>query len=793
MKNAAFLFFFLLFAVSLNASSVSNAAGREKTALEGFVTDEKGVPLEGANVLVTDTLRRIQAAGFTQADGSFSVTPPYKGTYTVQISFIGFQTFSRRWNYEGKSEHWGRITLVEGADLRSATVVARPLLRRESDRIVYDVAKDPDAFKTNMATLFKKIPGLRMTSGNGLLAYKDEPIGTILIDDEDNALINVRRQYPMSFIQAAYMRKVELILPGSPEYNNSAPMLVIRLREPLPVGAAAELNVEGNNRGSFRTGADAVANTPWGSWGVGYSFHHDAPPELKDRSSRTRTLSDADGILRQESLAASGSKNQSNHFHLGYSHSFIERKLWGNAMLDGNTTRSKEWSHAETDFFGSGTDPLFSVLSRSSSQGSSPMRLNGAASLTHVFGKINNKQRFQYSYQDNESHSATTLEQSAPLGALPGTRDQFARNRTHNANYLLTLRIPSWNIGWMTYAGFMYRRYETSASESGKMDYLQRIPFAETTVLGRTAGNKLSYSVRLKVENVQDEGRFIQDETPSEVHHKEWHLLPYATLTWVQGRNNIGLNWITSVRRPGIDRMNPYIRQMDPMNLRMGNPNLKGSRSQEFSLLFGRAPEHVKWIQSVSMNGTYGMSRNEISSITSLRDDGVSVTTWQNIGRTQSVGAGFSVRMVPVERVNISLKANYLNSKYSFNESNKKRSLNTVSASLIVSALNIKGFDLSSILVVRPSLASVQRIETRMEPLWRVELSRYFEKPHLGVSLAADDLFHSNSLQRSTLLGDGFIQYNERQRLGRTFNVLVYWRIGKFKKLPDVDNTAYDM
>ena len=80
-----------------------------------------------------------------------------------------------------------------------------------------------------------------------------------------------------------------------------------------------------------------------------------------------------------------------------------------------------------------------------------------------------------------------------------------------------------------------------------------------------------------------------------------------------------------------------------------------------------------------------------------------------------------------------------------------------------------------------------------MEPLWRAELSRYFEKPHLGVSLAADDLLHSNSLQRSTLLGDGFIQYNERQRLGRTFNVRVYWRIGKFKKLPDVDNTAYDM
>lgn len=45
----------------------------------------------------------------------------------------------------------------------------------------------------------------------------------------------------MKFIQASYMSKIELVLPGSPEYGNEEPILLITLEEKLPVGFASEL------------------------------------------------------------------------------------------------------------------------------------------------------------------------------------------------------------------------------------------------------------------------------------------------------------------------------------------------------------------------------------------------------------------------------------------------------------------------------------------------------------------------------------------------------------------------
>ena len=76
-------------------------------------------------------------------------------------------------------------TEKKGEQLKAATITAEPLLKRLGNRISYDVSRDPDADKMDMASMMEKIPELRSASRNGNLEFEDKPIGKILINDEE--------------------------------------------------------------------------------------------------------------------------------------------------------------------------------------------------------------------------------------------------------------------------------------------------------------------------------------------------------------------------------------------------------------------------------------------------------------------------------------------------------------------------------------------------------------------------------------------------------------------------------
>ena len=59
--------------------------------IAGLVRDESGAPVEGARVYFTDAPVPIpDVAALTGEDGSFALTAPAEGTYTLECSAEGF-------------------------------------------------------------------------------------------------------------------------------------------------------------------------------------------------------------------------------------------------------------------------------------------------------------------------------------------------------------------------------------------------------------------------------------------------------------------------------------------------------------------------------------------------------------------------------------------------------------------------------------------------------------------------------------------------------------------------------
>ena len=112
-----------------------------------------------------------------------------------------------------------------------------------------------------------------------------------------------------------------------------------------------------------------------------------------------------------------------------------------------------------------------------------------------------------------------------------------------------------------------------------------------------------------------------------------WTPLPFINLnkTW---RNNASLtfSYRRTIRRPGINELNPTKDFSDPYNLRYGNPRLLASPAHNFDLVIGRSKGN--FYANIGLG--YNIVQDIFNQIRALLPNGTTEITWQNIsGRTE--------------------------------------------------------------------------------------------------------------------------------------------------------------
>jgi len=137
---------------------------------------------------------------------------------------------------------------------------------------------------------------------------------------------------------------------------------------------------------------------------------------------------------------------------------------------------------------------------------------------------------------------------------------------------------------------------------------------------------------------------------PDLVLRKEWNRIWNASVTYRK-----------SIRRPGINELNPTISNTDPYNFRFGNPALFPQLADNFDLNFGTYQGKVYGNVSVG----YNKVKDIIQSIRSLRNDGKTDITFKNITDRQeyeaSIWGGYSFS----RQLRINASAGYSYNQYS--------------------------------------------------------------------------------------------------------------------------------
>ena len=130
---------------------------------------------------------KVVANAVTNANGTFSIKAPRDGSYTLQVTFVGFKTYTKKINIkDGKDYHAGTIAIEPDAImLKGATVTAHASkVTLKADTFVYNA----NAFRTPEGSvveeLVKRLPGAEV-SDDGTIKINGKEVKKILVDGKE--------------------------------------------------------------------------------------------------------------------------------------------------------------------------------------------------------------------------------------------------------------------------------------------------------------------------------------------------------------------------------------------------------------------------------------------------------------------------------------------------------------------------------------------------------------------------------------------------------------------------------
>ena len=130
---------------------------------------------------------KVVANALTNTNGAFSIKAPRDGSYTLQVTFVGFKTYTKKINIkDGKDYHAGTIAIEPDAImLKGATVTAHASkVTLKADTFVYNA----NAFRTPEGSvveeLVKRLPGAEV-SDDGTIKINGKEVKKILVDGKE--------------------------------------------------------------------------------------------------------------------------------------------------------------------------------------------------------------------------------------------------------------------------------------------------------------------------------------------------------------------------------------------------------------------------------------------------------------------------------------------------------------------------------------------------------------------------------------------------------------------------------
>jgi len=674
--------FLSLIAIALCVIVVNAQDKPASGILAGNVTDERKKALEGASsqlILLADSTK--SQSILTDKEGNFSFQNIAYGYYRLRVSYVGLQSLtidSINFRPERSDFNFSDLTLrpKNSESLGEVIIFAeKPLIQSKDGNITFNAAESALSAGSTASDLLANVPLVTKDPEGKISVRGKEP--KILIDDKPVELNLQQLQDLLESMPGSSIEKIEVMTNPPPQYANEQGGVINIVTKKGKVGKTGRLNVSAGTRGeasingnyTYRKQGFAMsinAGAGFGRYlGNGYSIRNNVYP-------------DSSNFFNTRNNYINKSFRPNFRFNMDYD---LNKLQSINVVLQLNSNDYNNSSITQYENINRFGD-LYKLSKRNiRSEGNN---YNGTLNLSYLMRTKTPGEQLRVLFSENLSHSNSDRDfyqqyfyaDYTPNG-IDSTQQQLNDNRNEGHIFRADYDRPLFNKKTFLSVGSYYNRSNSDVEVTSsylkkpdeifvKSDLLSNdFRFHQTVVNFRTSLKQIiapNFSATAGISAEQTNIWFELLKEDRDAKNQYWTLLPFANInkSW-HDKYNLTLAYRRSIRRPGINELNPTIDFSDPYNIRFGNPLLKASTADNFDLVVGR----TKTGTFINFGLGYNRVKDIFSRVRTLLPDGKTQITWENISgrREYEVSTWGGLTFTRKLRVNVS--ANYTYNQYS--------------------------------------------------------------------------------------------------------------------------------
>ena len=622
--------------------------------ITGIVLDSMShAPVEFATVVIRLTDSKIDLNGsITGSEGQFKLNEIKLGKYDIYISFIGYKTkriSSIELTPENPDFNCGTVYLPLSEVVLEAVEVTgqAALIENKVDRIVYNAEKDATIVGGDATDVLRKVPMLTVDL-EGNVSLRGSSNIKILVNGKPSGMFSSNVADALKMFPADQIKSVEVITTPGAKYDAEGTGGIINI-------ITKNKNVEGytatvnsavgtrQNRGSVNL---AAGKGRFGLNASGSSFYS-WKTESENSFFRRDEIGNQTRILEQDGLTENsrvGFFGQAGAFYDINAYNSINSSF----RLRGFSFKNDGFQDAIFN------DPINSVF-QDYRRTSNARRLRSGFDWTTDYRRTYEQKEKEFSIAiqisgDSDDDSSDLLQQSNDPVLFIEEIDERAKNDgsnleiTFQTDYVLPIGE---NLKLETGAKSVIRSidsdynydlfdpdrnfYYRDEERSRTFDYHQNV-YAGYVSFTLKLAKDYSIVAGSRYEFTSIRGSFLNAD--SEFDNNYGNFVPSIILSRKLGFNTIKVSYAKRIQRPRLFHINPYVNSNDRRNISYGNPELSPEESHQFDL--GYTIFNKGTVVAASLY--YRRTDETIQSILSVDEQGVSVTSFSNVGFENAYG-----------------------------------------------------------------------------------------------------------------------------------------------------------
>lgn len=763
--------------------------GQDKQSLTGIILDSvTHSPVELATITIRDSAGTIEKSTLTDVRGVFVLNDLKTREFTVVISCMGYQIktvqITREKPWRQSALDLGQILLfANNKQLREVSVTAnRPVIRREIDRLSYDVQADPDNKVQSILELMSKVPMLSV-DGDENVRLKGSGNYRIFINGRPSALVAHNPKEALKAMPANSVQRIEVITTPPAKYDAEglAGIINIVMNKKLVDGYNASVGTSYNNMVGMSENASLTGKK--GKFGIiGRAYMYQDFKRFLQTENYRKDFEPNLSTLSQKGIYSYKGRYSSENLEISYEKDSLNL-LTASASLfqshyDDRTVQKSALYNQQNQLI-----QAYHILN-TNPQEETGIDLN----INYQLGFKDRKDQlltFSYQFQHfpNMQHDDVLIDQQ--LNYAQNSYIQSNRNGTTEHTAQIDFVRPS---KLFIVDGGVKAIFRNNFSD---FSTLELDPLSGNYLADNESANQFNYrqnvyslynSWHIKLKPIEIKAGFRLEHTRIDANFISRNSLladyytnyiPVIALQRKLGKGAINFGYTQRILRPGIYQLNPFVDRSNPQFINQGNPDLNAVLNNNFELsynAFGKG--------SYNLALSYSFANNSIQRITTLVDTS-SVTTYQNIGKNKTVGlnASISYPFAKALSININselsyiwLKGVYIGSFYT------NSGLQSTAYSTLTYKISSTWRASTSVSLISPTILLQGRVNGYVFHSYRLSKALFNKK--LSVSAAANNPYKKFRYVTTETKTPDFQQMVTNQRNYRMFTLSLNYNFG---------------